>query len=137
MEKQFHQEKQDAANFKAKDASIVYAKPFAPEKSTKPLTHVENVVLRSELRSSQRAKYEADKQERTNFLEVENLQRRALREARETKEIAGYRKSLVHKAQPIGQYRRVVIKPSDRPVTQPISPHFEVDRALMKYRTKE
>ena len=101
MENQQQNEKKEA-EFKAKDASILYAPPFIPNKSTKPLTCVENVILHSDVRSSQRAKYEADKQVRTNILEVENMQRRALREAKDAKEIFEYRKSLVHKALPIG-----------------------------------
>jgi targeting protein for Xklp2 len=72
-----------------------------------------------------------------NILETENLQRRALRNAEDVKEIATYRKGLVHKANPIHHYAPLVIKPSDRPITQPISPHFEIDRVLKnKFYTK-
>lgn len=88
------------------------------------------MVLHSEARSNQRAKFELEKRKRANYLEVENLQRRALREAKEAKEIAHYRKNLVHKAQPIGHYAPIIIKPSDRAITQPISPHFETERVL-------
>lgn len=126
MEQQSQQEKNDA-EFKAKDASILYSKPFMAEKSSKPLTRVENIILHSSVRSSQRAEFEAIKKRKSHFVEVENLQRRALREAEEAKEIAQYRKSLVHKARPIQHYAPIVIKPSDRPVTNPISPHFKTD----------
>ena len=110
--------------------SVLYTKPFVPERSTRPLTRVENVILHSEQRSNQRAKFEAEKQKRTHLLEMENLQRRTLREAKEAKEIAEYRRSLVHKAMPVGHYAPLLIKPSDKPVTEPISPHFETDRVL-------
>jgi targeting protein for Xklp2 len=91
------------------------------------------MVLHSEVRSNQRAKYESEKKQRVFTLEVENLQRRALREAEEAKEIAKLRRSLVHKAQPIAHYAPVIVKPSDRPVTQPMSPHFEVDKVLQRH----
>lgn len=130
IDKQFQKEKKDS-EFKAKDASaILYTRPFSANKSTKPLTRVENVILHSELRSNRRAKYDTDKQERVQLIETENLQRRALREAGEAKEIAAYRRSLVHKANPVGNYAPLIIKPSTKPVTQPISPHFEIDRVL-------
>lgn len=132
VENQTEQEKREA-EFKARDASVLYSKPFSPEKSTKPLTRVDNVVLHSQLRSGLRAKYEAARQGRADLLLEENLQRRALREAEEAKEVAKYRKGLVHKAQPIGRYAPVVVKPSQKPVTQPISPHFEVDRVLSRH----
>ena len=88
--------------------------------------------MHSEIRSSQRAVYDKEKTKRFEVLETENLQRRALREAEEAKEITTYRKSLVHKAKPINQYAPIVIKPSTKPVTEPISPNFEVDKVLRK-----
>ncbi len=125
MEKEQEERKREA-EFKAKDdVSYLYNKPFAPEKATKPLVHVDNnLVLHSEVRSSQRAKYEAERKKRSQLLEVENLQRRALREAKDAKEMVKYRRSLVHKAQPIVHYAPITIKPSDKPVTQPISPQL-------------
>ena len=122
----------EEAEFKAKKnvSVLLNSKPFVPEKSSHPLARVDNFVLHSELRSNQRLKYDAEKNKRSYLLEVDNLQRKALREATEAKEIAEYRKTLVHKAQPVAHYVPVVIKPSDRPCTQPISPHFESDRVL-------
>lgn len=101
VENQFDEETKKT-NFKASVVPNVYGKPFAPKKSTKPLTSVGNMVLHSELRSSQRAKFDEEKLKRIHVIEEENLQRRALREAKEAKEIAALRKTLVHKAQPIG-----------------------------------
>ena len=121
---QFEREKK-AAEFKAKEVpSRLYTKPLSPQKSTKPHTCVENVVLHSEVRSHQRDRYDAEKRGRADLLETEILQRKALRDAEEAKETAALRKTLVHKANPIHHYPPVMIKPSDRCVTQPISPPF-------------
>ena len=76
--------------------------------------------------------YDKEKKKRFDILEAENLQRRALREAEEAKEITTYRKNLVHKAKPINQYAPIIIKPSTKPVTEPVSPNFEVDKVLRK-----
>lgn len=85
-------------------------------------------MLHSELRSKQRLKYDSDKKKRYHMLELDNLHRRAIREESEAKEIADLRRTLVHKAQPIAHYAPTIIKPSGRPCTQPISPHFETDK---------
>lgn len=130
IDKQFQKEREEA-EFKAGDVSArLYTKPFSPERSKKPLTHVENVILHSEVRSSQRVMYETEKQKRINLLETDNLARRALRDTKEAKDIAVYRRSLVHKANPINRYAPLIVKPSGKPVTQPISPHFEIDKVL-------
>ena len=81
-------------------------------------------MLHSELRSTQRLKYDSEKRQRCYLLNMENLQRRTLKEVSEAKEIAVHRKTLVHKAQPIARYAPTIIKPSERPCTQPFSPHF-------------
>ena len=101
MEEEFEQAKRDQ-EFKAVEAPGLYDNPFVPKKSTKALTTIENVVLHSDVRSSRRAKFEREKQKRAHALETENLERRALREAEEAKQIAAFRKTLVHKPQPIG-----------------------------------
>ena len=105
-------------------SAILYNKPFVPEKPKHPLAQVENFVLHTELRSTQRMKYDSEKRQRCYLLNMENLQRRTLKEVSEAKEIAVLRKTLVHKAQPIARYAPTIIKPSDRPCTQPFSPHF-------------
>ena len=90
--------------FKAKKdvSSILYGKPFVPHKSNRPALRTSNFVLHSELRSQERSKYDAQKFHRNCLQEAANTERKALREAEEAREIAEYRKSLVHKPQPIG-----------------------------------
>ena len=93
----------------------------------KPLLTVDNVVLHSEIRSEQRAKYDTKRMREDYERMTENLQRRALRAAEESKELTEYRKKLVHKAQPIHHYAPLVVKACDRPITLPKSPHFLTD----------
>ena len=116
--------------FKANPASVLQKEPFVPQKVVRPLLTVDNVVLHSEVRSEQRAKFDAKRMREEYERMTENLQRRALRAKEESKELAEYRKQLVHKAKPVHHYAPVVIRPSERPFTQPISPHFHTDDRL-------
>ena len=130
IDTQFQKEKREA-EFKAKKApDLLYTKPFSPEKSTRPPTRVDNFVLHSEARSHQRDQYEAEREKRVKIVEAENLRRRALRDAGDAKELADYRKTLVHKANPVQHYAPLVIKPSDKTITEPRSPHFKIDQVL-------
>ena len=119
-----------ALEFRARDASVLYKRPFLPHPSHKPLTNPENVVLSTEVRSSQRAVFDERLQEEAQHREEENLRRKALREIQEANELTEYRKSLVHKAQPIKQYTGMNVVRGDKPVTQPISPHFHTDSRM-------
>ena len=126
------QKAKENAEFKAKDADILYKPPFAPNKPSQPITEVSNIVLRTEVRSEQRAKFEAERQEKEQQREQENRERQALVEAREAKEVAMFRRSLIHKAQQIRHYAPVVIKPSIQPLTHPESPKFHLPRRGLK-----
>ena len=125
MEEKLQTEKNEVKiKVKKNVSAILYNKPFVPEKSKHPLAQVDNFVLHSELRSTQRMKYDSEKRQRYYLLNMANLQRLTLREVSEAKEIAVHRKTLVHKAQAIARYAPTIIKPSERPCTQPFSPHF-------------
>jgi len=130
MEEKRRREREQA-EFKAKKnvSNILYSKPFVPVKKRKPLVRVDNFVLHTEMRRQERSKYDSQRRNRSYLLEMENLQRRALREADEAKEMVEYRKTLVHKALPIAPPAPVVIKSVAMP-TVPISPKFETDRVL-------
>jgi len=56
-----------------------------------------------------------------------------MKEAEERAEFERMRREAVHKANPVKQYRRMAIKPSEKPLTAPMSPHFQTDTRL---RTK-
>lgn len=118
------------AEFRAQGTSVLYKKPFMPKKPNRPLTSIDNFHLHTELRSEKRAKFDADRFRKEREIEVENLKRRALRDAEEAKEISKLRKTLVHKAQPIHHYEPVVVHTSDIPITVPVSPRFLTDERL-------
>ncbi len=109
---------------------MLQKEPFIPQIPLRPLLTVDNFTLRSKVRSEQRKTYDEKRAAEEHERMVENLQRRALRAAEESKELADYRKKLVHKAQPIHQYAPIIIKPGDRPITLPKSPHFHTDDRL-------
>lgn len=119
-----------ATVFKASDATVLYETPFMPKQSSKPLTNPDNVVLFTEARREQRASFDEQLQQEAQRKEEEEIKRKALREIQEKKELVEYRKSLVHKAQPIKCYTGVVVAPSDKPVTTPISPVFHTDKRV-------
>ena len=123
------------AEFKAKDASALYQKPFVPLRSSQPLTEVNSFVLHSEMRHEQRAVYEAEKQQREQAREQENKDRQALKAAEEEKELIEYRKALVHKAQSVHQYGPIEIKPSTKSLTCPKAPVFHSDSRLRGLKT--
>lgn len=109
---------------------MLQKEPFIPQIPLRPLLTVDNFSLHSEIRSKQREKYDEKREAEERERMAENLQRRALRAAEESKELAEYRKKLVHKAQPIHQYAPIIIKPGERPITLPKSPHFRTDDRL-------
>jgi len=74
--------------------------------------------------------YEAEKQQREQMREQENMERQALQAAEDAKILSLYRKALVHKAQPVLQSAPIKIKPSDKPVTIPKAPVFHSDARL-------
>lgn len=113
-----------AAVFKANPSVVTKKPPFQPQKSTRPLTVSNNIQLETEKRAEERMKFE----EHLHAVDVENqanlLHMKEEKEQQEKEEIAMLRRQAVHKANPVRHYKSVEIKPSDKPLTQPSSPHF-------------
>ena len=118
------QKEKEEAEFRANSAAVLYKVPFIPAKTDHPMMEVSNIVLHSEVRSEQRAKFDAEIQEKERQKELENQERRAMMEAQEAKELTLMRRNLVHKAQKIKQYAPINIKNSTQPLTMPASPKF-------------
>ena len=112
--------------------------PFVPQKSQKALTEVSEFSLNTNRRAERREEIETFKKEREQVDEELRKQREAEREKEEKEAIALLRKQLVHKAQPIHKYKTVVVKPSDKPLTEPASPAWsEIKRRRTEnYRWK-
>ncbi|KAJ2453169.1 hypothetical protein EV183_002416 [Coemansia sp. RSA 2336] len=112
--------------FKARPIPESIDRPFVPQASAMPLTAIEEVLLQTELRSEERRAYDDDRMERNRIREEVLARKRQEEERREEEEIKRLRKLLVHKAQPVRQYRPLVIQPSDRPLTVPKTPQWHV-----------
>jgi targeting protein for Xklp2 len=112
----------EAAQFKATESKSVYCEPVLPPKITRPLTEVNSFDLQTEVRAGLRAEFEEGKKVREREkMEIEE-EREMLRKKEEEEELKRLRKTLVHKAQPIHQYDPVIIQPSTKPLTMPVSP---------------
>lgn len=83
--------------FHAAEASVLTSAPYIPAKSTKALTNVSNVELKSDVRSKKRAEF--DKSIAAKAEELARLQAEAdeARMAQEEAELLQLRKKLVHK----------------------------------------
>ncbi|KAJ2744741.1 hypothetical protein GGI20_002710 [Coemansia sp. BCRC 34301] len=112
--------------FKARPIPQSIDHPFVPQPSAIPLTAIEEILLRTELRSEERRAYDEDRMERERIREDVLARKRLEEERREEEEIKRLRKILVHKAQPVRHYKQLVIKPSDRPLTVPKTPQWNV-----------
>ncbi|XP_023329388.1 targeting protein for Xklp2 [Eurytemora carolleeae] len=67
-----------------------------------------------------------EKKKKEVDLEEAKRNREERKKREEEEEIARLRKQAVHKAQPIRGYKPVEIRPSDRPLTLPVSPRLSV-----------
>ena len=116
------QRAKENAEFRAKDAKVLYKPLFVAAKANQPMTEVSNVLLHTTLRSEQRAKFDTEREERERVQEQENRERRALAAAEEAK----LRRSLVHRALPSHHYAPTVVLPSSKRLTAPQSPKFSL-----------
>ncbi|KAJ2837382.1 hypothetical protein FBU31_001155 [Coemansia sp. 'formosensis'] len=118
--------KRERMEFRARPIPPSIDQPFVPQPSAIPLTAIEEILLRTELRSEERRAYDEDRMERERIREDVLTRKRLEEERREEEEIKRLRKILVHKAQPVRHYKQLVIKPSDRPLTVPKTPQWNV-----------
>ncbi|XP_022257918.1 targeting protein for Xklp2 homolog [Limulus polyphemus] len=124
-EKEEEEERQrEAAVFKARPAAVLYKEPFIPAKAQKSLTEFEDLNLHTEQRATEREKFEMWKQQREEELAAELQRRKEQEEEEERARVAQMRIEAVHKAQPVKHFKPVLIKPSDKTLTNPESPVF-------------
>ena len=108
--------------FKAQPSKVALAAAFEPQRSSKALTEVSEFALNTNRRAVRWEDIAAEKNEVKQIVDEMAKEREVLREEEEKEAIAELRKKLVHKAQPIHKYKKLTVKPSDRPLTQPASP---------------
>ncbi|XP_072487734.1 targeting protein for Xklp2 isoform X2 [Notamacropus eugenii] len=123
VEEDLKQQK-EAACFKARPNTVIHQEPFVPKKEKKPASVQEPFQLATERRARERQEFEKQ------MAEVEAQKAQKLEEARQREEeqkkeeVAKLRQELVHKANPIRRYQGVEVKPSEQPLTLPVSPKF-------------
>lgn len=120
------QKAKENAEFRARDVKILYKLPFKPAKIAQPMTEVSNVILHTDIRSEQRAKFDAEREDKERQQETENREREAQAEAVEVRRVTELRQSLVHKALPVRHYAPTVVLPSSKSLTAPHSPNFQL-----------
>ncbi|KAL3265959.1 hypothetical protein HHI36_010146 [Cryptolaemus montrouzieri] len=109
--------------FKARPPTVLYQKPFEPKKVDHFLTEIQPFQLHSEMRAKEREYFEMKKKEQLEKaaeLLREEEEERIRREAEEVKKL---RKQIDFKANPIRNFKEIIIKPSNK-LTLPISPVF-------------
>ena len=94
---------------------------------------VSDFRLNTERRSVQRHDFEEKKHVRDANLRVADEERHRQSEEEEREAIARLRKEMEHKDNPIRKFARMEVLPSDRPLTQPESPHFETKMRLRSH----
>lgn len=126
---------QDKVNrqFKAKNADVVKHKPFRPLTGVIPITNPQQVVLNSDIRAKDRAKFDDWIHEKERYAEMENKRSQKEKEAEDEEQLKQLRQDAVHKANPVRNYKPVEIQKSVKPLTEPQTPKFECKkRASMR-----
>ncbi|XP_024119627.1 targeting protein for Xklp2 [Oryzias melastigma] len=127
-EEQKHQE--EAAVFKARPNTVIHKEPFRPKKESRPALDIhssavaETFELATERRAKEWQEYERTVSEKEALRARMEAEQRREEEQRLKEEIAMLRQEQVHKAQPIRQYKPVMVKKSEIPLTVPASPNF-------------
>ncbi|XP_067856838.1 targeting protein for Xklp2 [Heptranchias perlo] len=129
MKEELRQQK-EAVCFKANPNSVIYREPFLPKKADRSLTeNVDSIAqekfeLATEKRAKERMEFEMYKAEKESMREQLEQEKRKEIEENERGETARLRQELVHKANPVRQYKKVEIKPSEQQLTVPRTPNF-------------
>jgi targeting protein for Xklp2 len=89
-----------------------------------PVADLGEVELYTERRAEKRAEFDAVRAEHEQEAAAMRAAAEALRAEEERREYERQRAAAVHRAAPIKKFRRVDVKPSDRPLTQPVTPRF-------------
>uniref|UniRef100_A0A6I8N3J9 TPX2 microtubule nucleation factor n=1 Tax=Ornithorhynchus anatinus TaxID=9258 RepID=A0A6I8N3J9_ORNAN len=131
LEEDLRQQK-EAACFKARPNVIIHQEPFVPRKDSKLATGGEGSLRIApdgfELATEKRARERQEFEKQLAELEAQRAQRQEQERQRQEDDrreaLAKLRQDTVHRANPIRKYRSVEVKPSDQPLTTPVSPKF-------------
>ncbi|KAH9503508.1 Protein tpx2 [Bulinus truncatus] len=114
----------EAATFKAGPNAVIHKEPFQAQKSSKPLTEISEFELNTENRAAQREEFDQRTKAHEAYLEALKRQKEEEKDREEKAAVARLRQEAVHKATSIKKYKGVVVKPSDKPLTEAKSPKF-------------
>ncbi|XP_006812735.1 targeting protein for Xklp2 homolog [Saccoglossus kowalevskii] len=114
--------------FKAQPSSVLYQKPFIPEKTNKALIDIAPFDLNTERRSFDRKMFEDAKKSKEREAIAIKLRREKENDEMELEAVAKLRAEMVHKPNPIRHYKTVDIHPSDKLPTEAMSPHLKTER---------
>ncbi|XP_038606251.1 targeting protein for Xklp2 isoform X2 [Tachyglossus aculeatus] len=123
LEEDLRQQK-EAACFKARPNTIIHQEPFVPKRDSKLATAQDGFELATEKRARERQEFEKQVAELEAQRAQQQEQERQRQEDDRREALAKLRQDTVHKANPIRKYRSVDVKPSDQPLTTPVSPNF-------------
>lgn len=127
------EEERTNRKFKAKEPTVIKKEPFRPVTGVLPPTNVQDVVLNSDVRAKERAKFEEWKHEQEMRQEEEKVRFQHEKEQEEQEQIKQLRKEAVPKAHAVRHYKAVEIQKSSKPLTTPHTPNFECSkRATMR-----
>jgi targeting protein for Xklp2 len=118
-------------NMEFKARAFKHSKPFITQRSTKPLTTLDDVVLNSDVRASHRREFDNKLLAKEIAQQEADRKRQILEKERQKQEVKKLRQQLVHKPLPVPDtmYRVGFIpKPSDQPLTAPKTPIFGLDK---------
>ncbi|WAR12891.1 TPX2B-like protein [Mya arenaria] len=131
--KKMEDEKQEAKErlrFRARSPTVLEQEPWKPQKENRPATEISEFELNTAKRIVKREAYEMSRKQRQDDLDNIRLQEERAREAEEQAENERLRREAVHHAEPVKHYKGVPIRPSIKPLTAPMSPHFRTDSRL-------
>ncbi|XP_068249880.1 targeting protein for Xklp2 homolog isoform X2 [Palaemon carinicauda] len=120
--------------FHAQSDAILHKQPFIPEKSKKVPTDISGFTLNTEVRAEERAQFELHQKQREDELLAAKREQEEKEKAEEAAEIARMRREAVHKANPVRNFKPVVIKPAPCLPTVPVSPNFATKARLRTRR---
>lgn len=125
------QDEKTKREFKASESVTTKREPFKPLQGLIPPTNVKNVQLNSDIRAKERAKFDEWKSEQERAMEEEKLRFQKEKELQEMEAIKQLRKDAIPKANPVPHFKNFDIHKSEKPLTEPHTPHFECKKRAL------
>ena len=115
-------EQKRAMLFKAGEAKVIKAPPFVPKLAEKSLTEAVGPTFHTDRRAEEREIFEQVRREKEAQREEARRQLEEQQAKEEQEEVTRLRRLTIHRAQPVKTVKPLVLQPSARPLTRPVSP---------------